>query len=150
MEREAIIKEVEKILEPILKAKDLILVDIEYKGLGSRSVLSIYIDGKSAPVTLKECEEVSNLLSLELDARDIIEHSYVLEVSSPGLDRVLKTDRELKWALGKKVKLHLRDGSELKGRFKDFDSESFFIELGGEKVEKIKRSEVIKIKLDEV
>jgi len=150
MGNETIISEVEKILIPILKAKDLTLVDIDYKGLGSRSVLYVYIDGQGRSVTLKECEEVSGLLSLELDARYIIDHPYVLEVSSPGLDRVLKTDRELKWALGKKVKLYLEDGGEIMGRFKDFDNENFFIEVKKEKIEEVKRSKVRKIKLNEV
>lgn len=150
MEKEILIKEVEKLVEPILKAKDLMLVDIEYKGLGSRGILSVYIDGIQSPVTLKECEDVSRLLSLELDAKDIIDHAYILEVSSPGLDRVLKTDREFKWAMGKKVRLFLDEGREIKGKLSDFDDEKFFIEVGKKKIEEIRRSSVKKIKLDEV
>ncbi len=149
MDRERIIEIVEDIISPILKAKDLVLVDIDYKGLGSRSVLSVYIDGRERPVTLKECEEVSGLLSLELDARDIIDHAYVLEVSSPGLDRVLRTERELEWAKGKKVKIHFEDGREMKGRLSDFSEEDFVIENESGKTN-IKRSKVRKIKLDEV
>jgi len=149
MDREKIISIVEEILEPILKAKGLVLVDVEYKGLGSRSILSVYIDGKDRPVTLKECEEVSGLLSLELDSRDIIDHAYVLEVSSPGLDRVLRTERELNWAKGKKVKIHFEDGREMKGRLSDFNKEDFVIENDSGKTN-VSRSKVRKIKLDEV
>ncbi len=149
MEREEIIKAVEEILLPILEAKDLVLVDIEFKGLGSRSILSVYIDGKNRPVTLKECEDVSGLLSLELDARDLIDHSYILEVSSPGLDRVLKKDRELKWAIGKKVKILYVDGNEDEGRLVDFNDSEILIERNGEK-KSIEREKISKIKLDEV
>lgn len=149
MDREKIIKTVEKILEPILEAKNLLLVDVVYKGLGSRSVLSIYIDGKDRPVTLKECEEVSELLSLELDSVDVIDHSYVLEVSSPGLDRVLKTERELLWAKGKKIRFFLEDGREMRGRLNDFNDEDFIVENEGREI-RVKRKMVKKIKLDEV
>lgn len=149
MDREKIIKTVEKILEPILEAKNLLLVDVVYKGLGSRSVLSIYIDGKDRPVTLKECEEVSGLLSLELDSVDVIDHSYVLEVSSPGLDRVLKTERELLWAKGKKIRFFLEDGREMRGRLNDFNDEDFIVENEGREI-RVKRKMVKKIKLDEV
>lgn len=149
MEREEIIKAVEEILLPILEAKDLVLVDIEFKGLGSRSILSVYIDGKNRPVTLKECEDVSGLLSLELDARDLIDHSYILEVSSPGLDRVLKKDRELKWAIGKKVKILYVDGNEDEGRLVDFNDHEILIEQNGKK-KNIEREKISKIKLDEV
>ncbi len=149
MDREKIISVVEGILEPILKARGLVLVDVEYKGLGSRSVLSVYIDGKDRPVTLRECEDVSGLLSLELDSMDIIDHAYVLEVSSPGLDRVLKTDRELNWAKGKKVKIHFDDGREMKGRLTDFNGKDFVIEGEGGTIN-VSRNKVRKIKLDEV
>ncbi len=149
MEKERILKEVEEILEPILKAKGLVLVDIEYKGLGSRSILSVYIDGEDRPVTLKECEDVSGLLSLELDARDTIDHSYVLEVSSPGLDRVLKKDRELRWATGKKVKIFFLDGREERGILEGFDESTLLIDRDGNK-KKLDREKIRKIKLDEV
>ncbi len=149
MEKKRIVETVEEMLKPILEAKDLVLVDIEFKGLGSRSVLSVFIDGKDRPVTLKECEDVSSLLSLELDARDLIDHAYVLEVSSPGLDRILKKERELKWALGKKVKIYYDNGIEEKGRFVDFNDNEYIIESGGQK-KIIGREKVKKIKLDEV
>ncbi len=149
MEKEKVLKTVEEILEPILEAKGLVLVDIEYKGLGSRSILSVYIDGKERPVTLKECEDVSGLLSLELDAHDVIDHSYVLEVSSPGLDRVLKKDRELRWAVGKKVRIFFIDGREERGRLEGFDNTEIVINEAGTK-KSIEREKVRKIKLDEV
>jgi len=74
------------------------LYDLEYDGKNLR----IYIDMPGG-VTIDTCVEVSNLLSLRLDALDLIPHSYILEVSSPGVERRLKTVEHFKRAIGKKV-----------------------------------------------
>uniref|UniRef100_A0A7V4E3K7 Ribosome maturation factor RimP n=1 Tax=candidate division WOR-3 bacterium TaxID=2052148 RepID=A0A7V4E3K7_UNCW3 len=74
------------------------LYDLEYDGKNLR----VYIDMPEG-VTIETCVEVSNLLSLRLDALDLIPHSYILEVSSPGVERRLKTVEHFKRAIGKKV-----------------------------------------------
>ncbi|MEO0087339.1 MAG: ribosome maturation factor RimP [candidate division WOR-3 bacterium] len=74
------------------------LYDVEYDGKNLR----VYIDMPGG-VTINICEEVSNLLSLRLDALDLIPHSYILEVSSPGIERKLKNVEHFKKAVGKKV-----------------------------------------------
>lgn len=74
------------------------LYDVEYDGRNLR----VYIDMPGG-VTINNCEEVSNLLSLRLDALDLIPHSYTLEVSSPGIERKLKNVEHFKKAVGKKI-----------------------------------------------
>ncbi|MDI6850616.1 MAG: ribosome maturation factor RimP [bacterium] len=132
------------IVEKLIKNTDFILVDVSLKGVGGRKKLEIALD-KPGGITLDDCEKISNEISLILDAEDFIQGPYILEVTSPGLDRILKTDRELNWGKGKKVIVYT-ESREYKGILKDFDSEAIFIEPEL----KISRKEVKKIKLDEV
>lgn len=78
------------------------LIEVEWKKEGKRRMLRLYID-TSEGVTLNDCETVSHAVSDLLDTLDPIDEPYYLEVSSPGLERAMKTDVELKNAVGKDV-----------------------------------------------
>jgi len=97
---------VEEMLQPVLKDQHCELVDIEYVKEGSHWYLRIYID-KSGGVTLDDCQAVSEKLSDLLDEKDPIPHSYFLEVSSPGIDRILKKDSDFEKYKGYKVDVSL-------------------------------------------
>lgn len=146
-EREEIERKVEKLLEPLLKERGLTLVDIELKGLGNRKVLRIFID-KAGGVTIEDCRELSEEFSLIMDVEDPIPGSYILEVSSPGLNRVLKKEREFIWAKGKKVRIVSKNG-EYSGYLYDYKDGNFLIEIEG-KIIKLKGEDVLKIQLDEI
>lgn len=88
--KDEICDRINAILQPILKSLQLELVEIEYKRIGKEAVLRLFID-KDGGVMLDDCAEVSRELSLVLDVEDVIPCEYNLEVSSPGLDRPLKT-----------------------------------------------------------
>ncbi len=76
---------------------------------GSRSILRICIDSP-AGVTIADCERASNEISVLLDVENFLGgRSYVLEVSSPGIDRPLKTERDFRRILGKEVTVHLKE-----------------------------------------
>ena len=137
-------KRIEFLLEPLLKANELVLVDIEVKGIGGRGMVRIYID-KEGGVTVRDCENLSRELSVLLDAEDFIPGPYILEVSSPGLERVIKKDRELRWAIGKEVQVFLRSGS-VTGKLMNFDENLIKIS-SGDREQEIPRSEITKIKL---
>ncbi len=78
------------LLEPISRSLGLDLWDLEFHKQGPKWLLRIYIDREiGGSVTLGDCETVSRDLSAALDVEDFIQHAYTLEVSSPGLDRVL-------------------------------------------------------------
>ncbi len=78
------------LLDPILNSLGLDLWDLDFQKQGPKWLLRIYIDREiGGSVTLSDCEAVSRDLSTALDVEDIIPHAYTLEVSSPGLDRVL-------------------------------------------------------------
>lgn len=97
---------VEGLVLPILSDHAFELVDIEYKKEGSHWYLRIFID-KPGGITLDDCQAVSEALSRLLDDTDPIPQSYFLEVSSPGLDRVLKKEKDFVRHAGQKVDISL-------------------------------------------
>lgn len=109
---------VEAALSPVLASHGLQVVDIEYHRAGRRWVLRLFVD-KPNGVSIADCQRFSHEAGDLLDVSGLIEESYDLEVSSPGLDRELRKDREFAWATGKDVRCWLRqplDGrTELSG-----------------------------------
>ena len=96
---------VEKIAEEILANTDYELVDVEY--VKERDwFLRVYID-KEGGIGLDDCQEVSSLLDEKLEELNIINDRYILEVSSPGLDRALKKEKDFKREMGKLVDITL-------------------------------------------
>lgn len=132
------------IVQRLVEGSDFVLVDVSIKGLGGRKRVEIAID-KEGGITLSECEKISNEISLLLDAEDVIRGPYILEVGSPGLDRILRTDRELSWARGKKVIIYTGE-KQYSGILKGFDEKHIYIDSG----EILPRVEIKKIKLNEV
>jgi ribosome maturation factor RimP len=98
----------EAVLEPVLASHGLSLVDLEFQREGRRSVLRLFVD-KANGVSVGDCQRVSHEAGDVLDVAGLIEGSYDLEVSSPGLDRELRKDREFAWAIGKDVRCWLRE-----------------------------------------
>jgi len=99
-----VIQRVMNILVPIAEKKDAFVVDMTYKREGSSMVLRILMDKKNG-VGIGECAEINNELSQVLDEQSIVNEHFILEVSSPGLDRVLKKPRDFKWAVGRRIKV---------------------------------------------
>ncbi len=106
-------KAVTPLIEPILDEMDLELVDIEYLSEHGRWVLRIFVD-KEEGVTMGDCTRVSREIGDLIDVQDHIPHEYVLEVSSPGLDRPLKKEKDIMRAIGRKVRVKM--GKPLDGR----------------------------------
>lgn len=105
MKREAVEEFVSSVVESIIADTDMELVDVEY--VRERDwYLRVYLD-KPGGVDLDDCQMVSERLSETLDAKDPIKDNYLLEVSSPGLDRVLKKDKDFKRYHGAQVDVQL-------------------------------------------
>ncbi len=96
----------EKLAIPIIEEEKFELVDIEYKKEGTDWYLRLYID-KPGGITLDDCQKVSEQLSNELDREDPVKGNYFLQVSSPGLDRPLKKERDFVRCKGKIVEVKL-------------------------------------------
>jgi ribosome maturation factor RimP len=144
LDNEEIERKVEDILQPILERRGYVLVDVEFKGAGRRQLLRVFIDRREGGISVNECARVSEELSLILDVEDFISGPYILEVSSPGLDRVLKKDREINWAIGKRVRVVTLEG-ELKGRLIDNLNDRIIVDNT-----EIEKDKILKIQLDEV
>ncbi len=97
--------------QPIAAENGCEVVDIEFKKEGADYFLRVFIDlldaGEGQTVSLNECEAVSRALSTALDEADPIEQAYMLEVSSPGLDRPLKKDADFERFSGRLVEVGL-------------------------------------------
>ena len=91
----AIAEKVKELDTPIVSAEQLELIDVEFKHEGRVNYLRIFID-KSGGVTIDDCQKISRECEVVLDIENIIRTQYVLEVSSPGLDRPLRTKEEYK------------------------------------------------------
>ena len=96
----------EALLLPIMEANQFELVDVEYVKEGSSWYLRAYID-KEGGISIDDCELVSRALSDLLDQEDFIEEAYILEVSSPGLLRPIKKDKDFQRNVGKEIEVHL-------------------------------------------
>lgn len=97
------------ILEPIIAERNLELVDLEFVKEGANWYLRVYID-KEGGVDIDDCEGVSRALEAKLDTEDPIEQAYILEVSSPGIDRPLKKDADFEKFCGEIIDIKLYKG----------------------------------------
>ncbi len=93
------------------------LVDLEYLAGDNRGTLRLYIDRPGGGVTLDDCVAVSRQLGALLDVEDIIPFRYVLEVSSPGLNRPLKRPKDFLAHCGRKIKIKMKEPVDGRRRF---------------------------------
>lgn len=137
---------IEEVIVPVLREHGLELVDLEWRPHRPRAALRVFVDACGG-VAVGDCERVSREIGDLLDVSGLITQAYDLEVSSPGLDRQLRKDREYRWALGKRVRCWLVGGDEVLGRLAEVTDERLTIERDGERVE-LPRAEITKARLD--
>lgn len=104
------------LLTPIVEELHLELVDLEFVKEGANWYLRVYID-KEGGVNIDDCEAVSRALEKKLDEADPIEQAYVLEVSSPGLDRPLKKDADFEKFVGEIIDIKLYQAKDGKKQY---------------------------------
>lgn len=137
---------VETLIKPKVEEIGYRLYDVEYAKEGKNYFLRIFID-KSDGIDLNDCEKVNNAINDILDEADYIKEQYFLEVSSPGIERVIRKDKHLEENIGNiiNIKLFKKDengNKEYQGILKEFDSEKIIIE---EDI-KIERKNIAQIK----
>jgi len=137
---------IEEAVVPVIGDHGLELVDLDWRALRPRGILRLYVD-KPGGVGIGDCERLSRELGDVLDAAAVIDGGYDLEVSSPGLDRQLKKEREYRWAVGKQVHCWLAGGAEIRGRLAEVTPERLVLEYGGERTE-VGRAAVTKARLE--
>lgn len=137
----------EELLLPILEKYGFDLWDVEYEKEGKDYYLRAFID-KEGGIMIDDCVTVSHELSDLLDEKDFIEDAYILEVSSPGLGRVLKKDKELTRCIGEDVEIRTYrpiDGSkDFVGELVSFDKDNLTIAADEEMT--FKRSDIAVIR----
>ena len=135
MGKAPVTQSVSELIEPGLLADGLELVDVEFKKEGKNWILRIYID-REGGVTLVDCQKVSRLAGDLIEVEEVIEPVYTLEVSSPGLNRVLKKEKDFLKYSGKKiyVKCHApMDGrKKFTGILTGFIDQSIHLEVDGQ------------------
>jgi ribosome maturation factor RimP len=120
------------LIEPVLVAEGLELVDVEYKKEGKSWALRIFID-KEKGITVEDCQKISRLTGDLIDVEETIKTPYNLEVSSPGLDRSLKREKDFLKFKGKRIRL--QSLSPIDGRRKftgvltDFKDDIIYMDL---------------------
>ncbi len=148
----------EALIEPIVAKNEFELVDVEYVKEGSNWFLRAFID-KPGGITVDDCELVSREFSDLLDKEDFIEDSYIMEVSSPGLGRQLKKDKDLKRSIGEEVEIKLYKGikqmhknkevsvKEFTGFLIAYDDNTITIEMEDESTMELQRTDIAVIRL---
>ena len=136
--RETYEQKAEALITPIVEAHGFELVDVEYVKEGSNYYLRAYID-KPQGITVDDCEVVSRAFSQKLDEEDFIEEAYIMEVSSPGLGRPLKKEKDYKRSMGKELEIRtyraVNREKEFYGILSAYDESTVTIETeNGEKM----------------
>jgi len=150
----------EKLLEPLMEENHFELVDVEYVKEAGNWYLRAYVD-KEGGITLDDCELVNRRWSDMMDEEDFIPDAYILEVSSPGLGRQLKKDKDFNRSIGEDVDVKFyqsrkvpagRNGKEVSvkeitGTLKAFTRETITLDTDFAKDYEIQRSDISTVKL---
>lgn len=146
--RENIETKTEKLLEPIISDHNFELVDVEYVKEGSDYYLRAYID-KEGGININDCETVSRKLEARLDEENFIKDAYILEVSSPGLTRPLKKEKDYIRNLGRLIEIHtykpVDSYKEFTGILDSYDDDKVVLKIDDEIIE-IERKNISVIK----
>jgi len=148
--REIYEQKTEEILLPIVEEYGFELVDVEYVKEGSTWYLRAYID-KPGGINIDDCEKVSRRLSDILDEKDYMDDAYIMEVSSPGLGRPLKKEKDFKRSLGEEVEIRtyrmMDKQKEFFGILKDYDDSTVTILQEDETLKTFAKSDIALIRL---
>ncbi len=126
---------VANLVEGYTENKDVFLVDVVVKGKVGNLKILVYIDGDQG-VDVDECSSISRELSNELDEKDIIEGKYLIEVSSPGVDKPLKSIRQYPKHIGRELELFTKGNKKYQGRLLNVVNEEIEISIKSGKVKK--------------
>ncbi|MDO4942151.1 MAG: ribosome maturation factor RimP [Lachnospiraceae bacterium] len=126
---------VEALVMPIIEEGNFELVDVEYVKEGSNFYLRVFAD-KEGGINIDDCVWISRALEAKLDEEDFISDAYILEVSSPGLGRPLKKEKDFKRSIGKEIDIKLYKAidqqKEFTGILTGYTSDEIVLDIDGE------------------
>jgi ribosome maturation factor RimP len=135
MDRQAVIEELKVIIEGYLKERDLEFVDLVYRNEGRDLILKVVADRPEGGIAMDECARLNREIGAILDEKDTVQAKYILEVSSPGLDRPLKTKSDFSRCISRRVKFFLNDfingKLEWDGKIIRSDDNSVYVDIEG-------------------
>ena len=148
--RETYEQTTEQLLLPIIESHGFELVDVEYVKEAGTWYLRAYID-KPGGITVDDCEVVSRSFSDILDEKDYIEDTYIFEVSSPGLGRPLKKEKDFARSIGEEVEIRtyraIDRQKEFIGILVEYDKDTVTIEYEDETTQVFNRTDIALIRL---
>ena len=151
MENQDSVKGIRELVANIFLDNKIELVSLTYKREGSARVLRILADTESG-ITADECSKLNEMVGTALDEANIIAEKYVLEISSPGLDRPLKRRRDFERIKGKKIYVHtfapINEKKEFAGALHEIDDSGIGVMDDGAKLTKIPFDKISKATLD--
>lgn len=152
-------KAIKEAIEPIVNGLNYKLYDVIYEKEAGENYLRIFIDNDST-ISINDCEIVNNAITDLLDEKDFIKNQYVLEVSSPGLERRIRNDEQLNSCIGEKVDAKLfkkiqyvnkniEDNTistkEVIGRLKSLDDKNVYILINDKDVVQVEKENIAKM-----
>ena len=140
----------EQLIQPLIDANNFELVDVEFVKEGSDWYLRVYID-KDGGITVDDCELISRAFNEILDREDYISEQYIFEVSSPGLMRPLKKEKDYKRSIGKLIDIKLYKPvdkcKEFTGVLDSYDKDTVTIKMDDDTQKTFDRSNLAMIRL---
>ncbi|MEG0068572.1 MAG: ribosome maturation factor RimP [Cetobacterium sp.] len=148
-EMEQTLLNIEKVVLPAVEKRGLDLVDLEYIQEGGYLYVRVFIEKEDGDITLEDCGGLSNDIDEKVDA--LITHKFFLEVSSPGVERPLKKEKDFIRFIGETIKVSLKhklnDNKNFEGVLENFQDETLFLNVKGEVLEipfkEIKKSNIV-------
>lgn len=138
MTKTSVVESIIEVSEPVIEGEGLELVDVEYKKLGKTWTLRIFID-RDQGVTVEDCQKVSRQIEDIIEVDELITNPFVLEVSSPGLDRPLKKEKDFLRFKNKAVQVKtfspMEDRKKFRGTIRDCKNQVLFLDEEGVTIE---------------
>ena len=142
-------KEVTRLVEQYIDDKEIFLIDVNIKGKPGNQKIQVFIDGDQS-VGVDECSKISRKLSDELEEKDIIEGRYIIEVSSPGVDKPLKLIRQYTKHIGRELEIVTIDNKKYQGELLDIVDEEIEVSIKSTKIKKELNSQTLKLSISEI
>ena len=149
---------VQRIVEPVLASLGLVLVNVEVRGRGPKSLIRVVIerpaDQGEGAVTVDDCERAHMLIGHALDAEDPIPHAYLLEVSSPGLDRPIRDPGDYERFRGRLARFKMAQPvlgqTVVIGRIQKLDGTNVWVEVQAAKANRVGAATPVALPLAEI
>ena len=142
-------KEVTGLVKQFIDDDEIFLVEVNIKGKPGNQKIQVFIDGDQY-VDVDECSKISRKLSDELEGRDLIEGRYIIEVSSPGVNKPLKLIRQYPKHIGRELEVITRNKKKYQGALLGVIDEEIEISIKSSKIKKELNSESLKLSLGDI